>query len=42
MVINTIGRAKDNLMDPDEFESVYESDYRMSEIGKVYRRIKKR
>ena len=38
MVINTIGRAKDNLMDPDEFESVYESDYRMSEIGKVYRR----
>ncbi len=35
-VINEISRAKDELIDPDKFNRLYASDYRMSKIAAVY------
>ncbi len=36
-VVTTISHAKDNLLDPDEFENEAGSDYRLSRIAAVYR-----
>lgn len=35
-VLEMIGRAKDDLIDPDTFSRVYAADYRMSNIAKIY------
>lgn len=35
-IINTISRAKDEIIDPDSFKKMHESDYRMSTIGDIY------
>ena len=41
-VIHTISTAKDDLMDPETFLLTYESDYKMSKIGEVYKLYQKR
>jgi DNA helicase-2/ATP-dependent DNA helicase PcrA len=35
-VLSTISRAKDDMLDPEAFERMYESDFRMSTIAKLY------
>ena len=37
MVLNEIGRAKDELIEPDKFEKMHESNYRMEKISQVYK-----
>lgn len=36
-VLNIIGRAKDELIGPDEFAKIHESDFRMSVIARIYK-----
>ncbi len=35
-VLSTIGRAKDELLTPDEYAKIQASDYRLSQIAKIY------
>ncbi|MCX7714463.1 MAG: DNA helicase PcrA [Clostridia bacterium] len=35
-VLSAIGRAKDEMIDPERFENIYVNDFRMSVISKVY------
>lgn len=41
-IIHAITSAKDDLMDPETFCLTYESDFRMSKIGEVYKLYQKR
>ena len=36
-ILSTIGRAKDELMTPEDFAAEYESDFRMSKVAQVYK-----
>lgn len=36
VVLSHISRAKDDMLDPQEFEKRYESDFRMSKIAQIY------
>lgn len=42
VVLSVIGRAKDYLQTPEEFERIYQSDFRMSQMGKIYTLYQKR
>lgn len=42
VVLSIIGKAKDYLQTPAEFEKIYQSDYRMSQIAKIYTLYQKR
>lgn len=42
MIIQHISRAKDELIDADEFNKKNESDYKMSLVGEVYKLYQKR
>jgi len=37
MVLNMIGRAKDELIEPSEYMKMYEADFRMGRVAKIYR-----
>jgi DNA helicase-2/ATP-dependent DNA helicase PcrA len=41
-VLGDIGRAKDELIDPDTFAKVYAADYRMSKVAKIYQLYQKK
>ncbi|NLT57443.1 MAG: UvrD-helicase domain-containing protein [Clostridiales bacterium] len=41
-MLGVIGRAKDLLQGPDEFEALYRDDYRMSRIAKLYTEYQRR
>jgi len=36
-VLDQIGRAKDELITPDDFMRMYEADFRMSNVAKIYK-----
>jgi len=36
-ILNTIGRAKDELIDPETFARRYQTDFRMTKIAQIYR-----
>jgi len=41
-VIEMIGKAKDEMIDPDAYTKMYASDYRMSKIAKIYELYQKK
>ncbi|NSW91054.1 MAG: DNA helicase PcrA [Firmicutes bacterium] len=41
-MLSSIGRAKDEMLEPDEFARTYEGDFRMSTIAKVYKLYQKK
>jgi len=41
-VLHTIGRAKDELIDPAQFQRMYASDYRLGKIGRIYELYQKK
>ena len=41
-VLEMIGRAKDNLIDPDTYTKTYAADFRMSKVAKIYELYQKK
>ncbi|MDP4183383.1 MAG: UvrD-helicase domain-containing protein, partial [Bacillota bacterium] len=41
-MLDTIGRAKDELIDPRSYTKMYQSDYRMSKIASIYELYQKK
>ena len=41
-VLEIIGRAKDDIIDPDTFSRIYAADFRMSKIAKIYELYQKK
>ena len=41
-VLSIISNAKNDMMEPDEFERVYIGDYRMSHIAKIYKKYQEK
>jgi len=41
-VIEMIGRAKDELIEPDAYAKMYEGDFRMNKVAKIYELYQKR
>ena len=41
-VLSAIGRAKDELITPEKFTKMYQTDFRMSKVAKIYELYQKK